>query len=50
MSNDESLLASPPTHDVAVHVRDYGRFTTLFKWGAVGAFIVGMGVLMILSS
>jgi hypothetical protein len=50
MSTEEPLLANPPTHDVTVHVRDYGRFTTLFKWGAVAALVVGLVVLMILSS
>jgi len=50
MAEEESLLASPPTQEAAVHVRDYERFTTMFKWGAIIAFIVGLVVLMILSS
>ena len=48
MAEEEPLLASPVTQDVAVHVRDYERFTKLFKWGAVVAFFVGMLVLVIL--
>ena len=48
MAEEESLLASPPTQDVAVHVRDYERFTKMFKWGAVTALIIGLIVLMIL--
>jgi hypothetical protein len=50
MAEDEQVLASPPTQQAAVHVRDYERFTKLFKWGAICAFIVGLVVLMILSS
>jgi hypothetical protein len=50
MAEEESLLASPPTKQAAVHVRDYERFTTMFKWAAVVALIVGLIVLMILSS
>ena len=49
MAEEEPLLADPPTHRAAVHVRDYERFTRLFKWGAIAALIVGLVVLMILS-
>jgi hypothetical protein len=48
MAEEESLLVSPPTQDVAVHVHDYTRFTKLMKWGAVTCFIVGFIVLLIL--
>jgi hypothetical protein len=48
MAEEESLLLSPPTQDVAVHVHDYTRFTKLMKWGAVVCFIVGFIVLLIL--
>ena len=48
MAEDESNLTNPPTQDVAVHVRDYLRFTKLFKVGAVICLIVGAIVLMIL--
>jgi hypothetical protein len=48
MAEEEPLLVSPPTQDVAVHVRDYERFTKMFKWGAIVALIVGLIVLLIL--
>lgn len=49
MTNEEEpLLASPPTQDVAVHVRDYERFTRLLKIGAITCLIIGLFVLMIL--
>jgi hypothetical protein len=48
MAEEEPLLVSPPTQDVAVHVRDYTRFTQLFKWGAIVCFIIGFLVLLIL--
>jgi len=47
-ADDESILTSPPTHEMAIHVRDYSRFTTLFKWGALACLIIGLIVLMIL--
>lgn len=46
--DEEPLLANPPTQDVAVHVRDYERFTKMFKIGAIVCFIVAFIVLMIL--
>lgn len=49
MAEEEPLLASPPTQDAAMHVRDYARFTQMFKWGAIVCFIIGMLVLMIIS-
>lgn len=48
MAEEESILVSPPTQDVAVHVRDYARFTQLLKYGAIICFIVGFIVLLIL--
>ena len=48
MAEEEPLLANPPTHDMAVHVHEYTRFTKLFKWGAVVCFFIGLLVLMIL--
>jgi hypothetical protein len=48
MAEEESLLVSPPTQDVAVHVRDYLRFTQLLKWGALTCLLVGFIVLLIL--
>jgi hypothetical protein len=48
MAEEESILVSPPTQDVAVHVRDYTRFTRLLKYGAFFCLIVGFIVLLIL--
>jgi uncharacterized membrane protein len=48
MAEDESLLVSPPTQDVAVHVRDYLRFTQMFKWSALVCLVIGFIVLLIL--
>jgi hypothetical protein len=48
MADDESILTSPPTQDVAVHVRDYERFTRLLKYGAIVCLIIGFIVLLIL--
>ena len=48
MAEEESLLVSPPTQDVAVHVHDYTRFTKLMKWGALVCFVLGFIVLLIL--
>jgi hypothetical protein len=48
MAEEEPLLVSPPTQDVAMHVRDYTRFTKLLKWGAITCLIIAFIVLMIL--
>ena len=48
MAEDESILTNPPTQDVAVHVRDYTRFTKLLKWGALACLVIGFIVLLIL--
>jgi hypothetical protein len=48
MADNESILENPPTQDVAVHVRDYMRFTKLFKWGALVCLLIGFLVLLIL--
>jgi hypothetical protein len=45
---EEPLLVNPPTHDVAIHVRDYERFIRLFKISAFACLIIGLIVLMIL--
>jgi hypothetical protein len=50
MAEEEPLLVSPPTQDVAVHVRDYERFTRMMFRGAITALIVGLIVLVILKS
>jgi hypothetical protein len=46
--DEEPLLADPPTQDVAVHVRDYTRFTKLLKWGAIISLAIAFLVLLIL--
>jgi hypothetical protein len=48
MAEEEPLLVSPPTQDVAMHVRDYERFTKMFKWGALTCLVIGFVVLLIL--
>jgi hypothetical protein len=48
MAEEEPLLTSPPTQDVAAHVRDYARFTKMLKWGAIVCLIIGFLVLLIL--
>ena len=47
---EEPLLANPPTHEVAVHVRDYEKFTRMMKWGGITCLIIGFIVLLILKS
>lgn len=48
MAEEEPLLVSPPTQDVAVHVRDYMRFTKMLKYGAFTCLIIAFFVLLIL--
>ena len=48
MAEEEPILVSPPTQDVAVHVRDYARFTQLLKYGALTCLVIGFFVLLIL--
>ena len=48
MAEEEPILVSPPTQDVAIHVRDYMRFTRLFKYGAITCLLIGLLVLLIL--
>jgi hypothetical protein len=48
MAEEEPLLVSPPTQDVAMHVRDYARFTQLLKWSAIACLIIAFLVLLIL--
>ena len=42
MAEEEPLLVSPPTQDVAIHVHDYARFTKMFKWGAITCLVIGL--------
>jgi hypothetical protein len=48
MAEEEPILVSPPTQDVAAHVRDYMRFTQMLKWGALTCLLIGFIVLLIL--
>lgn len=48
MAEEEPLLVSPPTQDVAAHVRDYTRFTKLLKWSALTCLVIAFLVLLIL--
>ena len=48
MAEEEPLLVSPPTQEVAVHVRDYMRFTQILKWSALACLVIAFIVLLIL--
>ena len=48
MAEEEPILVSPPTQDMAIHVRDYTRFTQLLKYGALICLVTGFIVLLIL--
>jgi hypothetical protein len=48
MAEEEPLLVNPPTHEMAVHVHNYERFTRMMKWGAITCLIIGLFVLLIL--
>lgn len=49
MAEEEPILEHPQSHEMAVHVRDYGRFTVMFKWGAILSFITAFIVILIIS-
>lgn len=49
MAHEEPVLTDPPTPEVATHVRDYERFTKLFKWSAIVSLIVAFAVILIIS-
>ena len=50
MAEEEPLLASPPTQDVAAHVRDYTRFIKMLKWTAITSLILAFIVILLLKS
>ncbi len=50
MAEEEPLLVSPPTQDVAFHVHDYARFTRMMKWGAITCLIIGLVSLILIKS
>jgi hypothetical protein len=47
--DEEPILTHPGSPQMARHVHDYSRFTSLFKWGAIGSLIVALLVLFIMS-
>ena len=47
MAEEDPALV-PTTHEMAVHVDNYERFTRMMKWGAITCLIVGLIVLLIL--
>lgn len=48
MAEQQSIPTSPTQHEMADHVRDYARFTTIFKWSAIMCALIGLAVLMII--
>ena len=48
MAEEEPILVSPPTQEMAIHVRDYTRFTRILKYGALICLLTGFFVLLIL--
>jgi hypothetical protein len=50
MAEEEPMLVSPPTQEMAHHVADYSNFTRLFKWGAIVCFVTGFLWLMIVKA
>ena len=46
---EEPVLAHPGSPEAAKHVRDYERFITLLKWGAIAALIVVFIVLLMIA-
>lgn len=50
MAEEEPILTDPPTQEVAVHVRDYTRFTKLLKWGAILSAVTALVVILIIAN
>ena len=46
MAEQEPILTDPPTHEAAVHVADYSRFTQMMKWGAIICVIIALIVII----
>ena len=40
----------PPASNMKPHVRDYGKFVAMFKWGAVASAIVTAVVVYLIAS
>lgn len=49
MAEEEPILMKPGSPEMAKHVRDYERFITLFKWGAIVSLITGFVVILIIA-
>lgn len=49
MAEEEPILTSPPTPEVANHVRDYERFIQMLKWGAIVSLVTAFIVLLIIA-
>jgi hypothetical protein len=49
MADDETFLTSPPTPEMAHHVRDYTRVMALLKYGAIVCFIIALVVMFLIS-
>ncbi|MEO6198628.1 MAG: hypothetical protein ABIO68_01640 [Sphingomicrobium sp.] len=49
MAKQQSVPDSPTAHEMSHHVRDYSRFTVMFKWGAIICALIGLAVLLIIS-
>jgi hypothetical protein len=46
----EPILTYPGSHENAVHVHDYERFTRLFKIGAIVCLVIGVVSLFIIKA
>ena len=44
------IVTNPPTQEDAVHVRDYKRFATLFKWGTIVSALTALLVILIIAN
>lgn len=47
--DEEPILTHPGSKEMARHVHDYSRFTTLLKWGALACLVVAFIVLLLIS-
>jgi hypothetical protein len=46
----EPATTEPTRHEMQVHVRDYDKFTKLFKYGAATVFVIAIVVLLIIGT
>jgi hypothetical protein len=46
----EPSTTEPTRQEMTAHVRDYAKFTNLFKYGAITVFIIAMLILWIIGS